>query len=184
LNFTPQLIPDVILIEPELLGDNRGYFFETFRQDLLNKAIGSHINFIQDNESKSSKDVLRGLHYQIPPFSQSKLVRVIDGRVLDIAVDIRLSSPTFGKYISVELSSANKRQLFMPHGFAHGFVVLSDSATLAYKVDSYYSPEHERGIAFDDKDLKINWQLNLENIRLSDKDRNNPTLANSNYLFD
>ena len=184
MNFTPQLIPDVILIEPELLGDNRGYFFETFRQDLLNKAIGSHINFIQDNESKSSKDVLRGLHYQIPPFSQSKLVRVIDGRVLDIAVDIRLSSPTFGKYISVELSSANKRQLFMPHGFAHGFVVLSDSATLAYKVDSYYSPEHERGIAFDDKDLKINWQLNLENIRLSDKDRNNPTLANSNYLFD
>tara|TARA_B110000008_G_C16860002_1_gene520306 strand:+ start:456 stop:1010 length:555 start_codon:yes stop_codon:yes gene_type:complete len=184
LNFTPQLIPDVILIEPELLGDNRGYFFETFRQDLLNKAIGSHINFIQDNESKSAKDVLRGLHYQIPPFSQSKLVRVIDGRVLDIAVDIRLSSPTFGKYISVELSSANKRQLFMPHGFAHGFVVLSDSATLAYKVDGYYSPEHERGIAFDDKDLKINWQLNLENIRLSDKDRNNPTLANSNYLFD
>ena len=184
MKFLPQAIPDVILIEPILHGDDRGYFAETFRQDLLNDAIGRKINFIQDNESKSSKGVLRGLHYQLAPFSQSKLLKVIEGAVLDVVVDIRKSSPTFGHHLALELSADNKYQLFVPHGFAHGFAVLSETATLVYKVDSYYAPEHERGIAFDDKDLKINWPFKSETLKLSNKDLNNPTLANVKDLFD
>ncbi|HIF35600.1 MAG TPA: dTDP-4-dehydrorhamnose 3,5-epimerase, partial [Candidatus Thioglobus sp.] len=159
MKFTPQTIPDVILIEPSIHGDNRGYFVETFRQDLFEEATGYKVNFIQDNESKSTKGVLRGLHYQLPPYTQAKLVRVIKGSVLDIAVDIRRSSPTFGQYVAVKLTEENKYQLFVPHGFAHGFVVLSDSATFTYKVDNYYAPKHDRGIAFNDKDLAIDWQL-------------------------
>jgi len=184
LNFLPQVIPDIILIKPTLHGDDRGYFAETFRQDLFNNAIGRNINFIQDNESKSSKGVLRGLHYQVAPFSQSKLVRVIQGAVMDVVVDIRKSSPTFGQHLSFELTSNNKHQLFVPEGFAHGFVVLSDIATFSYKVDSYYAPEHERGIAYNDKELKINWQLKSKILKLSNKDSINPTLANSQDLFD
>ena len=184
MNFTPQAIPDIILVEPNLHGDDRGYFVETFRQDLFNKAVGSKINFVQDNESKSSKGVLRGLHYQVSPFSQSKLVKVIEGRVLDVAVDIRRSSPTFGHHVAIELSSYNKKQLFVPKGFAHGFVVLSDTATFSYKVDSFYAPEYERSIVFDDKDLKINWKLNPEILKLSNKDRNSPRLSNAIDLFD
>jgi len=183
LKFTPQSIKDVMLIEPTVHGDNRGYFIETFKQDQLDEAIGYKVNFIQDNESKSLKGVLRGLHYQLPPYTQAKLVRVIEGSVLDVAVDIRKSSSTFGHYVAVELTGDNKHQLFVPHGFAHGFVVLSDSATFAYKVDNYYAPEHDRGIAFDDKELKINWQLSVEELQLSDKDRAHPSLANAKYLF-
>ena len=184
MKFTPQSIKDVILIEPTIHGDDRGYFIETFRQDLLEEAIGCNVNFVQDNESKSIKGVLRGLHYQLPPYTQAKLVRVIEGNVLDVAVDLRKSSPTFGQHVSIELTAQNKHQLFVPHGFAHGFVVLSNSATFAYKVDNYFAPEHDRGIAFDDKELKIDWQLSAEELRLSDKDRANPSLANAKYLFE
>ena len=183
MKFTPQSIKDVILIEPTIHGDDRGYLIETFRQDLLEKAIGYQVSFIQDNESKSSKGVLRGLHYQLPPYTQAKLVRVIKGSVLDVAVDIRKSSSTFGQHVSLELTAQNKHQLFVPHGFAHGFVVLSDSATFAYKVDNYYAPEHDRGIAFDDKELKINWQLSAEELQLSDKDKTHPTLESTKDLF-
>jgi len=184
LKFIPQTIPDIILIKPTVLEDNRGYFVETFRQDLLEEAIGYKVNFIQDNESKSTKGVLRGLHYQLPPYSQVKLVRVIDGRVLDISVDIRKSSPTFGQHVAVELTGVNKHQLFIPDGFAHGFVLLSDSATFSYKVNNYYAPEHDRGIAFDDKDLAIDWKLPYEHLQVSDKDKSNPTLANAKELFE
>ncbi len=184
MKFLPQTIPDIILIEPTLHGDERGYFAETFRQDLFNDALGKRINFIQENESKSSKGVLRGLHYQVAPFSQSKLVRVIEGAVLDVVVDIRKSSPTFGQHLAIELTADNKRQLFVPQGFAHGFVVLSDTATFIYKVDSYYAPEYERGIAFNDQDLKINWQLKSELLKLSNKDLNNPKLLNVQDFFD
>ena len=183
MKFTPQTIPDVILIEPSIHGDNRGYFVETFRQDLFEEATGYKVNFIQDNESKSTKGVLRGLHYQLPPHTQAKLVRVIKGSVLDIAVDIRRSSPTFGQYVAVKLTEENKYQLFVPHGFAHGFVVLSDSATFTYKVDNYYAPKHDRGIAFNDKDLAIDWQLPSEVLQLSDKDMTHPSLANAKDLF-
>ena len=184
MKFIPQSIEDVILIESTSHGDDRGYFEETFRQDLFEEAIGYKVNFVQDNESKSLKGVLRGLHYQLPPYTQAKLVRVIEGNVLDIAVDLRKSSSTFGQYVSVELTAQNRHQLFVPHGFAHGFVVLSDSATFAYKVDNYYAPEYDRGIAFDDDQIKIDWQSPAEELQLSDKDKNHPSLANSNDLFE
>jgi len=184
LKFTPQSIKDVILIEPTIHGDDRGFFIETFRQDLLEEAIGYKVNFVQDNESRSTKGVLRGLHYQLPPFTQAKLVRVIEGKVLDVAVDIRKSSPTFGHHVSLELNAQNKYQLFVPHGFAHGFVVLSDSATFAYKADNYYAQEYDRGITFDDEQLKIDWQLLAEELQLSDKDKAHPSLANAKYLFE
>ena len=184
MKFIPQSIKDVILIEPTLHGDNRGYFIETFRQDLLEEAIGYKVNFVQDNESKSTKGVLRGLHYQMPPYTQAKLIRVIDGSVLDVAVDIRKSSTTFGQHVSIELTAQNKHQLFVPQGFAHGFIVLSESATFAYKVDNYYAPEHDRGITFDDKELKINWQSSAEELKLSDKDKTHPTLENTKDLFE
>ena len=184
MKLTPQSIADVILIEPATHGDDRGYFVETFRQDFLEEAIGYKVNFVQDNESKSLKGVLRGLHYQLGPYSQAKLVRVIEGKVLDVAVDLRESSPTFGQHTSVELTAQNKHQLFVPRGFAHGFVVLSHSATFAYKVDNYYAPEHDRGIAFDDEQLKINWQLSAKELQLSDKDKTHPSLANAKDLFE
>jgi len=184
LKFTPQSIPEVVLIKPTVHGDNRGYFMESFRQDLFEEAIGYKVNFIQDNESKSTKGVLRGLHYQLPPYAQAKLVRVVKGSVLDVAVDIRKSSTTFGQYVTAELTAENKHQLFVPHGFAHGFVVLSDSATFTYKVDNYYAPEHDRGIAFDDNDLDIDWQLPLGLLQLSDKDKLHPALANAKDLFE
>ena len=184
MKFVPQSIPEVVLIKPTVHGDNRGYFMESFRRDLFEEAIGYKVNFIQDNESKSTKGVLRGLHYQLPPYAQAKLVRVIEGSVLDVAVDIRKSSATFGQYVTAELTAENKHQLFVPHGFAHGFVVLSDNATFAYKVDNYYAPEHDRGIAFDDNDLEIDWQLPLELLQLSDKDKSHPALANAKDVFE
>jgi dTDP-4-dehydrorhamnose 3,5-epimerase len=184
LKFIPQIIPDVILIKPTLREDDRGYFVETFRKDLFEEATGHKVDFIQDNESKSSKGVLRGLHYQLPPYSQSKLVRVINGKVLDIALDIRKSSPTFGQHVAVELTGENKHQLFIPHGFAHGFVILSHSATFSYKVNNYYAPEYDRGIMFDDKDLTIDWKLPHENLQLSEKDKSHPNLINVKELFE
>ena len=177
-------IEDVVLIEPTIHGDDRGYFIETFRQDLFEEVIGYKVNFMQDNESKSTKGVLRGLHYQLPPYTQAKLVRVIEGSVLDVAVDIRKSSSTFGHYVAVELTGDNKHQLFVPQGFAHGFVVLSDNATFTYKVDNFYAPEYDRGIAFDDNDLEIDWQLPLEDLQLSDKDKKQLSLVNAKDLFE
>lgn len=184
MNFIRTDIPDVVVIEPKVHGDDRGYFVETFRADKLEEFLGYKINFTQDNESKSSFGVLRGLHYQLPPFAQTKLVRVIEGRVLDVAVDIRKGSPTFGRYVTVELSGENKRQLLIPRGFAHGFLVLSESCTFAYKVDNYYSLECDRGIAFDDKDLNIEWQISLEKLNLSLKDTKQPLFKDTNDLFE
>ena len=184
MKFIPQVIPDVWVIEPKVYGDHRGYFFETFRQDKFEDALGFKVNFIQDNESKSSKGVLRGLHFQLAPYAQSKLVWVIEGAVLDVAVDIRRGSPSFGQHVAVELSGVNKKQMFIPRGFAHGFVVLTDTATLAYKVDNYYSPECDRGLAFDDIDLNIDWQLTKQQLLLSDKDTQQPTLAVLTDCFD
>lgn len=184
MKFIPTDISDVIVIEPKVHGDSRGYFVETFRQDKLEAFLGYRVNFCQDNESKSSKGVLRGLHYQLAPASQTKLVRVIQGRVLDVAVDIRKSSPTFGKHVAVELSAENKRQLFIPRGFAHGFVVLEDDTVFAYKVDNYYSPQNDRGILFNDKNLGIDWTLKSDILNLSDKDKNQPLLNETDDLFE
>ena len=184
MKFIPQSIPDVLLIEPIVHRDERGYFVETFRQDMLDQALGYKINFIQDNESESiSKGVLRGLHYQSPPYTQSKLVRVIKGRILDVAVDIRQDSPTFGKHATVELSGENKKQLFLPQGFAHGFVVLSEGAIFAYKVDAYFSAIHDEGIAYNDKDIAVDWLLPEADIILSEADRNNLNLAEKKNLL-
>jgi len=182
--FTRTAIPDVIVIEPKVFGDERGYFVETFRQDKFEEFLGFNVNFCQDNESRSKHGVLRGLHYQLPPFAQSKLVRVIDGRVLDVAVDIRVGSPTFGEYVAVELNGKNKKQMFIPRGFAHGFVVLSETCTFAYKVDNYYAPECDRGIAYNDKNLKIDWQVAPELLHLSEKDTKQPKLEEASDLFE
>jgi len=173
MNYIKTEIEGVFIIEPKVFSDNRGYFFESYRQDEFDANIGK-INFIQDNESKSAYGVLRGLHYQKPPFSQSKLVRVVYGKVLDVAVDIRKDSPTFGKHIAVELSGENKRQFFIPRGFAHGFAVLSDEVVFQYKCDNYYNRESEGGIAWNDPAMGIDWKI--ENPLLSEKDKNNPLL--------
>ena len=184
MEFIKQSIPEVVLIKPNVFGDDRGYFVETFRQDKFEQAVGHKVDFIQDNESKSSRGVLRGLHFQLPPYAQSKLVRVIEGKVLDVAVDIREGSPSFGKAVTAELSAENKHQLFIPRGFAHGFVVLSDTAIFAYKVDNYYSPECDRGLAFDDASLNIDWQIPLAELKLSDKDQKQPGLLDLEKCFD
>ena len=184
MNFTRTAIPDVIIIEPQVHGDERGYFVETFRQDKLEEFLGYTINFCQDNESKSSRGVLRGLHYQLHPAAQTKLVRVIQGRVLDVAVDIRKGSPTFGQHVAVELSAENKKQLLVPRGFAHGFVVLKDDTVFAYKVDNYYSPENDRGILFSDEALGIDWQLSHDELKLSAKDKVQPKLACTDDIFE
>ena len=184
MKFISQSIPDVILIEPIVHRDERGYLVETFRQDMLDQILGYKVNFIQDNESKSiSRGILRGLHYQSPPYTQSKLVRVIKGKVLDVAVDIRINSPTFGKHVSVELSEDNNKQIFLPRGFAHGFAVLSDGAIVSYKVDEYFSAEHSEGIAYNDKDIAIDWGLSETDIKLSIQDQNNPNLVNIKKLL-
>lgn len=184
MEFIPQLIPEILVIQPKLHGDERGYFVETFRQDKFEEALGYKVKFVQDNESKSSKGVLRGLHFQLAPHAQSKLVRVIEGAVLDVAVDIRRGSPSFGQHVAVELSGTNKKQMFIPRGFAHGFVVLTNTATFAYKVDNYYSPECDRGLAFDDIDLNIDWQLTKRQLQLSEKDIRQPSLSEMKDYFD
>lgn len=182
MKFKRLEIPDVILCEPQVYGDERGYFIEAFRQDKLDAFLGYPINFCQDNESKSSFGVLRGLHYQLAPYAQTKLVRVINGAVLDVAVDIRKGSPTFGKHIAVELSAENKKQLFVPRGFAHGFVVLSEEAVFSYKVDNYYHPESDRGIAFNCQSLAIDWRIGLDQLKLSEKDIKHPSFRNADYF--
>lgn len=184
MNFIRTAIPDVVIIEPTVHGDERGYFVETFRQDKLETFLGFKVAFCQDNESKSTKGVLRGLHYQLHPAAQTKLVRVIKGSVLDVAVDIRKGSPTFGKYVTVELSEENKKQLFVPRGFAHGFIVLQNDTVFAYKVDNYYSPKNDRGIAFDDEALGIDWKIPKEMLKLSAKDQVQPKLSETEDIFD
>lgn len=168
--FTKTEIPEVIIIEPKVFGDQRGYFFESFNQKEFKENIGN-VNFVQDNESKSTYGVLRGLHFQQSPFAQAKLVRCIQGKVLDVVVDVRKNSPTYGKYIAVELSEENKKQLFIPRGFAHGFVTLSKEAVFAYKVDNWYAPEYDSGIIWNDTTLNIDWRIDIEDVIISSKDQ-------------
>ena len=175
-------LPEVKIIVPKVFGDSRGYFFESWNNSKY-AELGINCNWVQDNESCSSYGVLRGLHYQAAPYTQAKLVRVITGRVLDVAVDIRKNSPTFGQYAAVELSGENKYQLFIPRGFAHGFAVLSERAIFAYKCDNAYCPAAERGIAFNDPELGIDWQIDLNKALLSAKDMKNPLLKDAE-LFD
>lgn len=162
-------IKGVVILEPQVFGDSRGYFFESFSQRIFEELVGK-VGFVQDNESKSSYGVVRGLHYQLPPYTQAKLVRVVKGRVLDVAVDLRKGSETFGQHVAVELSEENKRQFFVPRGFAHGFSVLSEEAVFQYKCDNYYAPGQEGGIRFDDPALGIDWRIPREKMLLSDKD--------------
>ena len=176
MKFIETKISDVIIIEPSVFGDARGYFLESYNQNKFEEFIGN-ISFVQDNESKSSKGVLRGLHFQKPPFAQAKLVRCIKGKVLDVAVDIRKESKTYGNHIAVELSGENKKQLFVPRGFAHGFVVLSESATFAYKVDNTYAPDHDAGIRWNDKELNIQWDIEDSKVLVSEKDAELPFLS-------
>ena len=176
MKFSKAIIPGIVVIEPTVLSDKRGYFLESFNKNEFEKAIGK-VSFVQDNESTSSKGVLRGLHYQKPPFAQAKLVRCIEGEILDIAVDIRKDSPTYGLYHSDVLSSENKKQLFIPKGFAHGFVVLSEYAVFAYKVDNTYAPDYEAGILWNDKELGVEWGVNEKEIFISDKDDQLPLFS-------
>lgn len=176
-------IEDVVIIEPDVFGDARGYFFESYSQKKFDEQVRP-VKFVQDNESKSKYGVLRGLHFQKGKDAQSKLVRVVKGRVLDVAVDIRKGSPTFGKYVAVELTEDNHRQLFVPRGFAHGFSVLSEEAIFQYKCDNLYAPQSEGAIAWNDPDININWQLPAQDVLLSAKDSAHPMLKDSEYLFD
>ena len=176
-------IEDVVIIEPRLFKDERGYFFESFSQREFEEKIRK-ISFVQDNESKSSYGVLRGLHFQKPPYAQSKLVRVIKGAVLDVAVDIRKGSPTFGKHVAVKLTEENHLQLFIPRGFAHGFSVLSQEVIFQYKCDDFYAPQSEGALAWDDSDLNINWRIPTNQIILSEKDKHHEKLKDASWLFD
>jgi dTDP-4-dehydrorhamnose 3,5-epimerase len=168
MKLTHLNIPDVLLIEPQVFGDDRGFFFESFNQKKFEEAVGRKINFVQDNHSKSVKGVLRGLHYQIPPKAQGKLVRVIQGEVFDVALDIRKSSPTFGKWVGEVISAENKKQIWIPEGFAHGFVAISETAEFLYKTTEFYYKEHERAIRWNDQDIAIQWPM--KNVSLSEKD--------------
>ncbi len=182
MKFIKTAIHDIFIIEPSVLGDQRGYFLESFNLDKFEEHIYP-IKFIQDNESKSSKGVLRGLHFQIPPFDQAKLVRCVDGRVMDVVVDIRIGSPTYGSHLAVELSGENKKQLFVPRGFAHGFFVLSEYAVFSYKVDNNYAPAFEAGIKYNDNDLNINWRFSDQEVQLSEKDKKLPSFKDFNSPF-
>jgi len=175
LEFSRTKIADIILCKPQVFQDDRGYFFETFKEGDLEEFIEQPLHFCQDNESKSGKGVLRGLHYQLGDFAQSKLVRVVKGAVLDVAVDIRKGSSTFGAYVAIELNDVNKYQMYIPKGFAHGYVVLSEEAIFSYKVDQFYNQLSERGIAFDDSDLQIDWNFPMDQILISEKDTKQPS---------
>jgi dTDP-4-dehydrorhamnose 3,5-epimerase len=176
MNFIPTKLEGCYIIEPKIINDDRGYFMESFNENTFQNAIGAKVHFVQDNQSFSSKGVLRGLHYQTGEHAQAKLVRVLSGEVLDVAVDIRPNSKTFGEYVSVLLSSTNQKQIFVPRGFAHGFLVLSDTATFFYKCDNFYNKESEGGIIYNDKTLNIDWNLSQEELIISEKDKVQPTL--------
>ena len=176
MNIIETALPGVLIIEPKVFGDARGYFFESWNQAAYEAAGITH-TWVQDNESKSCHGVLRGLHYQAAPYTQAKIVRAFTGTVLDVVVDIRKGSPTYGKHVAVELSAENKRQLYIPRGFAHGFVVLSDEAIFSYKCDNVYMPSAERGIIFNDPDLAIDWRIDAGKMLLSEKDKKHPLLA-------
>ena len=176
MKFSKTTIPGVVIVEPSVFSDNRGYFLESFNKKKFEDNLGK-IDFVQDNESKSSKGVLRGLHFQTPPFAQAKLVRCIKGSVLDVVVDIRKGSPTYGKHISIELSEDNKKQLYIQRGFAHGFAVLSESAIFAYKVDNIYAPECDAGILWNSPELKIQWDVNTDDLLISKKDSKLPSFS-------
>ncbi len=181
MNVIATAIPDVLIIEPKVFGDERGFFFESFNQAQFDLAIGRQLNFVQDNHSRSAKNVLRGLHYQIQQ-PQGKLVRVVQGAVFDVAVDIRKSSPTFGQHVALELSAENKRMLWIPEGFAHGFLVLSETAEFLYKTTDYYAPEHERSIAWNDPAIGIEWPIQCAPT-LSGKDQQARLLLDAEYFF-
>lgn len=176
MNVIKTEIPDVLIFEPKVFGDERGFFYESFNEKIFEEAIGRKVDFIQDNHSKSSYGVLRGLHFQLPPFAQAKLVRCIVGEVFDVAVDIRKNSSTFGKWVGVNLSAENKRQLWIPEGFAHGFLVLSETAEFVYKTTNYYAPQYDRGILWDDPSIGIKWPQLSSFPLLSDKDSKQPSL--------
>ncbi len=178
------VFPDLFILEPTVFGDSRGYFLESYNKKIL-EGKGINYTFIQDNESKSVKGVIRGLHYQLAPYTQTKLVRVIDGSILDVVIDIRKGSPTFGKHFSIELSGDNKKQLIIPKGFAHGFSVLSEFVIVNYKCDVFYQPDAERGILYNDPELDIDWKTNLDNALISAKDKVNPVFskAEMNFLY-
>jgi dTDP-4-dehydrorhamnose 3,5-epimerase len=181
MNVIDTEIPDVKIFEPKVYGDERGFFFESFNQKVFEAAIGRKVDFVQDNHSKSAKGVLRGLHYQLPPMAQGKLVRVVQGEVFDVAVDIRKSSPTFGKWVGVHLSAENKRQLWIPEGFAHGFLTLSETAEFLYKATSLYSPTHEGSFKWNDPAIDIQWP-SVEGIIISKKDENTSEFSQSIYF--
>lgn len=183
MNVIKTDIPDVVIIEPKVFGDHRGYFFESFSEKDFSANV-REVKFVQDNESKSCYGVLRGLHFQKPPHAQAKLVRVVKGRVLDVAVDLRRGSPDFGKHVAVELSEENRRQLFIPRGFAHGFAVLSEEAVFQYKCDGYYAPQSEGSVLWNDPQVGIEWGIPAEDILLSEKDRNAPLLKDLGDVFE
>jgi dTDP-4-dehydrorhamnose 3,5-epimerase len=182
MKVTPTAIPDVLVLEPKVFGDNRGFFYESFNQEAFNKATGLDVQFVQDNHSRSTKGVLRGLHYQLPPFAQGKLVRCTRGAVWDVAVDIRKSSATFGQWAGAELTEDNHKQFWIPPGFAHGFMVLSDSADFLYKTTAYYAPTHDRCIAWNDSQIAINWSVTDTAPQLSAKDVAGSSLAHADVF--
>ncbi len=182
MNIIKTAIPDVLIFEPKVFGDERGFFFESFNHKLFEKAVGYPVTFVQDNHSKSSKGVLRGLHYQLQPHAQGKLVRCVAGEVFDVAVDIRKRSPTFGQWVGVHLTGENKRQLWIPEGFAHGFVTLSDTAEFLYKTTNYYCVASDRGIAWNDEQLAVAWPIEGMNLTLSDKDQKQPCFKQAEYF--
>ncbi|MFB3389182.1 dTDP-4-dehydrorhamnose 3,5-epimerase [Flavobacterium sp. LAR06] len=175
-------INDLIIIEPSVIGDERGFFFEAYNKKKF-RDFGIELNFVQDNQSFSKKGTLRGLHYQNPPFAQAKLIRVLEGEIIDVAVDLRKESPTYGKSFSIVLSGENKKQLLVPQGFAHGFSVLSENASVLYKCDEFYNKDSEGGIKYDDPSLNIDWGINLEEAIVSEKDQILPLIGNCNSLF-
>lgn len=182
MNIIKTEIPEVIIFEPKIFGDLRGFFFESYNKKIFEEAVGQSIDFVQDNHSRSQKGVLRGLHYQLAPFEQGKLVRCVEGEVFDVAVDIRKNSPTFAKWVGVHLSAENKRQLWIPGGFAHGFITLSDHAEFVYKATNYYAPQSERCIVWNDNTLNISWPK-INNLQLSEKDLKGQSLSEAELYY-